>query len=414
MELQAADPGWSTGRILRGEPGRAGRIGPIGSIARMGEVGGVGDVSDTGDAGPFGGGAMVGVLDDPRHGSADTTEPDDLATGALHGEDFARATFQHRRELLTHCYRMLGSVHDAEDLVQETMLRAWRAHADYDPTRASLRTWLYRIATNVCLTALDQRRRRPLPSGLVGPSAFDAALDRRPEVLWLQPLPDTLLTGAAADPAAVVAARGSVRLALVAALQYLPARQRAVLILRDVLAWRAAEVADLLGTSTAAVNSALQRARTQLAELAPDQDQVADQPGNPDHRDLLERYVTAFQAADADALARLVREDIVCEMPPVTNWFCGRDPFIEFFRHSVFTTPEWRLVRANANGQPGFVSYKRHPDGCYRAHSAQVLTLTPTGISALIAFNDPTLFPLYGVAMTRPAESFAANAFTGL
>ena len=336
------------------------------------------------------------------------------AIGVLDGEDFARATFQHRRELLAHCYRMLGSVHHAEELVQETMLRAWRAHADFDPARAPLRTWLYRIATTACLTALDQRRDRPLPSGLAGPSAPGAPLGRRPELGWLQPIPDTMLATGSTDPAVVAASRGGVRLAFVAALQHLPARDRAALILRDVLAWPADEVAELLGTGPAAVDSALQRSRTRLAATAPARDDLADRPDNPDYRDLLERYVAAFNAADADGLAELVHEEVVLEMPPMTNWFVGRAAFAEFFRDTVFAAGQWRVVPANANGQTGFVSYRLGPDGYFHAHSAQVITLSPRGICALVAFQDPSLFPLYGVATARTAESFAGNWGTGL
>ncbi|HYY82699.1 MAG TPA: RNA polymerase subunit sigma-70, partial [Actinomycetes bacterium] len=192
-------------------------------------------------------------------------------------EEFARRSDPFRRELLAHCYRMLGSVHDAEDLVQETLLRAWRAYDRFDDRRASLRTWLYRIATNACLTALEQCGRRELPAGVAGPADPEAPLaPAPPEVTWLQPIPDALLEGGSDDPATIVSLRGSVRLALVAALQHLPARQRAVLILRDVLGWRAAEVAGLLGTTTAAVNSALQRAHAQLGQVSPARDEITE------------------------------------------------------------------------------------------------------------------------------------------
>ena len=199
-------------------------------------------------------------------------------------DEFARLTDPFRPELLAHCYRMLGSVHDAEDQVQETMIRAWRSYGEFEG-RSSLRTWLYRIATNACLRALENSSRRPLPSGLGAPGEDpDAPLAvARPEVPWLQPIPDALVSAGPADPADIVASRQSVRLALIAALQYLPARQRAVLILRDVLGWRAAEVADLLGTSTAAVNGMLQRARARLEQAAPDRgrDSRACRPGRP-------------------------------------------------------------------------------------------------------------------------------------
>jgi RNA polymerase sigma-70 factor (ECF subfamily) len=201
------------------------------------------------------------------------------ATEAFTGsEDFARLVDPYQRELLALCYRMLGSVQDAEDLVQETFLRAWRAHDSYDASRASLRTWLYRIATNVCLNALEGRRRRPLPAGLGGPSDDpDVALDERPGIGWLQPVPDDLLSSPGADPAAIVVSRDSIRLAFIAALQYLPARQRAVLILRDVLGYRAAEVAEILEVTVESVTSALKRARATIDADGP----LAERRGPP-------------------------------------------------------------------------------------------------------------------------------------
>src|SRR5579859_2484832 len=188
-----------------------------------------------------------------------------------------------RHELLAHCYRMLGSLHDAEDTVQDTFVRAWRAFDQFDSERASLRTWVYRIATNVCLTALKQRTRRTLPSEVVAPAKDPAAypVQKSPEATFLEPIPSALLGPESDDPATIVASRASIRLAFVAALQHLPPRQRATLILRDVLAWRSAEVADLLDSTPTAINSALQRARAQLAHVAPVEDDVAE-PGDPD------------------------------------------------------------------------------------------------------------------------------------
>src|SRR4051794_10982265 len=219
----------------------------------------------------------------------------------------------YRGELVAYCYRMLGSVHEAEDLVQETMLRAWKARDRYDRTRASVRTWLYRIATNVCLTALEGRARRPLPSGLGAPSEDPGApLTPAFDIPWLQPFPDARFdTGVRAD----------LRLALVAAMQALPPRQRAVLVLREVLEFSAAEVAAQLGTSVAAVNSALQRARDTLARSG-DLGEVAE-PGDPDVQTVIERYVQAFEAADVPALVRLLADDVVLEMPPVPLWYRG-------------------------------------------------------------------------------------------
>ena len=250
--------------------------------------------------------------------------------------DFTDLTSPFRGELLAHCYRMLGSVDEAEDLVQETYLRAWRSFGGFEG-RSSVRTWLYRIATNACLTALERRGRRPMPSGLAGPAADpDLPLVPAPEVPWLQPVPDALLAGAGEDPASAVAARAGIRLALVAAQQYLPARQRAMLILRDVLGWPAAEVAGLLGTTTTAVNSGLRRARAQLARALPAEEDTAE-PNDPGQRAALDRFAAAFENADADALAELLRKDAVLEMPPLPGWFAGRDAIRAFFAAQVLT-----------------------------------------------------------------------------
>src|SRR2546430_2748472 len=231
-------------------------------------------------------------------------------------EDFARLTDPFRPELLAHCYRMLGWVHDAEAQVQETMIRAWRSYGEFEG-RASLRTWLYRIATNACLRALENTGRRPLPSGLGAPGEYPEAplTAARPEIPWLQPIPDALVSAGSADPAEIAASREGTRLALIAALQYLPARQRAVLILRDVLRWRAAEVAELLGTTTIAVNRMLQRARERLEQAAPDQDQIHE-PAYPQDRALLDRFATAFQNADVTAGARPPRAGAPLAGPP--------------------------------------------------------------------------------------------------
>jgi RNA polymerase sigma-70 factor (ECF subfamily) len=285
-------------------------------------------------------------------------------------------------------------VHDAEDLVQETYLRAWRAHQDYEG-RSSLRTWLYRIATNVCLTALEHGSRRSLPSGLVAPSDDPARPPgrQRPELPWLQPFPDALL-----DPADIVAARSRIRLAFVAALQYLPPRQRAVLILRDVLAWRSAEVAELLDTSTAAVNSALQRARAQLADAAPGEDDVVV-PTTTDA--LLDQYVTAFERSDISGLTRLLREDVELEMPPFLTWFTGRAAVAGFLGGTVLRAAgSRRAVRTRANGQPAVATYLLEEDGVYRAHGIQVLDIANGTITRMVAFLDPTLFPIFGLPLT--------------
>ncbi len=323
-------------------------------------------------------------------------------------EDFASLTGQFRGELLAHCYRMLGSAEEAEDLVQETYLRAWRSFDGFEG-RSSMRTWLYRIATNVCLTAIERRGRRPLPSGLGGPGMDPATpLVAAPEVPWLQPLPDALLAAAEHDdPAAVAASRADIRLALVAALQYLSARQRAMLILRDVLEWPAAEVADLLGTTTTAVNSGLRRARAQLAHALPAEDEVTE-PAEPDRRALLDRFAVAFENADASALAELLREDVALEMPPMPTWFAGREAVMRFFGTHVLTAPGlFRMVPTMANGQPAFAAYRRGPDGAYEAHAVQVLTVTPTGVARLVSFLDPALFRAFGLPQRYGAAEAA-------
>jgi RNA polymerase sigma-70 factor (ECF subfamily) len=313
-------------------------------------------------------------------------------------EEFASQTTPFRGELLAHCYRMLGSAEEAEDLVQETYLRAWRSYPAFEG-RASVRTWLYRIATNACLTALERRGRRPLPSGL-GTPADDPAVPLSPaaEVAWLEPLPDAMLAASGADPAAITASRAGVRLAFVAALQHLTARQRAMLILRDVLDWPAAEVADLLATTTTAVNSGLRRARAQLAQALPVEDELAE-PDGPRQRELLGRFAAAFENADIAMLAELLREDAALEMPPMPVWFAGRDAVIAFLATAApfSSRGSFRMVPVTANGQPAFAAYQIGTDGAFHAHAITVPTLTPSGIARIVTFLDPGLLPLFGL-----------------
>jgi len=306
-------------------------------------------------------------------------------------------TAPHRRELLAHCYRMTGSVHDAEDLLQETLLRAWRAFDSYDPDRASPRTWLYRIATNVCLTALKGRARRPLPSGMVAPLEDpQAPMTLGVEVPWLQPFPT--------DPAEVAAARGSLRLAFVAAMQLLPARQRAILILRDVLDWPAAEVAEALGTTVAGVNSGLQRARARVGESGLREDDV-DEPAGARDRAVIDEYMTAFQAADLGTLRRLLVADAVLEMPPVLNWLAGRDRYIRFIARSYSMRGiDWRMLRIEANGQPALAAYNRADDGYYRAHTLQVFAVASGAITHTVAFQDNSLFEAFSLPLSIAPE----------
>jgi RNA polymerase sigma-70 factor (ECF subfamily) len=307
-------------------------------------------------------------------------------------DDFVRRTEPYRRELLAHCYRLLGSVNDAEDLVQETYLSAWRAYHRFEG-RSSVRTWLYRIATRACLKALAGTGRRTLPAHLPGAGTDPA------EIGWLQPIPDAMFLPQPADPAAVVEARQSMRLALVAALQHLPARQRAVLILREVLQWRAAEVADALGTTTAAVNSTLQRARTQLAEVSPAEDELAEPP-EPARRALLDRYASAFERSDVAALTRLLTDEARWEMPPDLDWYAGRESIAAFLGWRLPPPGHARLVATGANGQPAFGMYRDGGDGVFRALQIQVLSLTGAGIEWVVAFCDPGLFPVFGLPAT--------------
>jgi RNA polymerase sigma-70 factor, ECF subfamily len=322
--------------------------------------------------------------------------------------DFAQLTDPFRAELLAHCYRMLGSVHDAEDQVQETMIRAWRSYGDFEG-RASLRTWLYKIATNVCLRALENRSRRPLPSGLGAPGSPEEPVTGGHEVPWLEPIPDALLQADPADPASVVVSRESLRLALIAALQYLPARQRAVLILRDVLQWHASEVAELLGISATAVNGLLLRARARIEQAGLAQDQIRE-PGEAAKRTLLDRYAAAFENADASALSQLLREDAIFEMPPMLTWFAGRDLIGRFLGTRVFSQPgDFKTVPVAANGQPGFAFYLLGRDGRHHAHAVQVLTVAGTTIDHIVSFNQPALFPSFGLPQDLPAATGTAG-----
>jgi RNA polymerase sigma-70 factor (ECF subfamily) len=301
---------------------------------------------------------------------------------------------------------MLGSFSDAEDQVQETLLRAWRGYGSFEG-RSSLRTWLYRIATNACLRAVENRERRPLPSGIGAPGDNPEGPVAVPEsqVPWLEPFPDALLRPESADPAAVAVARSGLRLALIAALQQLPVRQRTVLILRDVLGWRAAEVAELLGVSVIAVNSALQRAREQVKQAVPVADEIREPAGQAD-RLLLDRYAAAVEDADVAALVELMHEDATFEMPPMPTWFRGRDNIGRFLAARVLTRPAaFTLVPAMANGQPAFAVYRRAEDGIYRGYGVQVLTLRESRVASVVAFINPGLLPAFGLPSELSARA---------
>ncbi|MCE7004008.1 sigma-70 family RNA polymerase sigma factor [Kibdelosporangium philippinense] len=319
-------------------------------------------------------------------------------TGSLTSptDEFERAADPYRAELLAHCYRMLGSVHEAEDLVQETYLNAWRGYSAFEG-RSSMRTWLYRIATNACLSALQGRERRPLPIGLGTESADpDVAPVQQPEVPWLEPIPDSLL-----DPASIVTSRESVRLAFIAALQHLPPRQRAVLVLRDVLKWRAAEVASLLGTTTAAVNSALQRAHAQLSEVSPSRDTVVE-PTAAQERELLDRFVTAFEAKDIPAIIEVFTDDVVMEMPPFPGWYRGPHAIARVVANwCPAGTDDLRMVPIAGNGQPGFATYMRAStigqSGSFVPWKLELLELNAAGVRHTTSFFDTRLFAVFGL-----------------
>ncbi|HEX4429172.1 MAG TPA: sigma-70 family RNA polymerase sigma factor [Frankiaceae bacterium] len=313
---------------------------------------------------------------------------------------FAAETERYRRELFAHCYRMLGSVPDAEDLVQETFLRAWRSYAGFEG-RSSVRTWLYQIATNCCLSALADRRRRLLPSGLGAPER-DPGAPAEPVtagVSWLQPVPDerVLTSGTdGGDPAAIVAEREGVRLALIAGLQHLPAQQRAVLVLREVLAFPARDVAAMLDTTTASVKSSLQRARATLRDRAPDDERICE-PDEPRARELLDRYIAAFENADAGELERLLIEDVTLEATPMRSWFAGRQTCVPFLRAQVLGAPgTWRMYATRANGQPAIAGYLRDATGVHRSYGVTVLTVVEAGISKVTSFGDPALVAAFG------------------
>ncbi|MEU6077725.1 RNA polymerase subunit sigma-70 [Micromonospora sp. NPDC047074] len=324
---------------------------------------------------------------------------------------FAELTDRHRRELQVHCYRMLGSFDDAEDLVQETFLRAWRSRETFQG-RSTVRAWLYRIATNACLDFLDRRHRQPRP--LVAPTVSRAARPGRTslpqvEVPWLQPYPDRLLDPAAppdGEPDAALVAKETIELAFLAAIQHLPSRQRAVLILRDVLGWPAADTAALLDGTVAAVNSALQRARATLRQHLPERRMewpAATDPSRAE-RAVLQRYVEATERADLTALAALLSEDARFTMPPEPTWYEGRAAVIECWAPALVgpaARKDWWHVPTRANRQPAVAGYVREPGRSrYRALGLDVLRIEGGEIVEVTAFS-PRVFPAFGLPMAR-------------
>ena len=304
---------------------------------------------------------------------------------------------QHRRALTAYCYRMLGSPFEAEDAVQETFVRAWKS-LDRFEGRSALKSWLYRIATNVCLDMLNGRERRARPMDL-GPSCEPIVSNLRtlPEVTWLEPVPDALVPLEAADPAEMVERRETIRLAFVAALQHLPPRQRAVLILCEVLRWRAAEVAELLETSVASVNSALQRARATLATV--EAGEAAPDPMDDSTRELLDRYVAAFQDYDVDRLTALLREDAKQSMPPFDMWLAGRaDVLAWWFGPGIGCSGSKLVPVGGANGSPAYGQYKPAAEGGYEPWALQVVETQGDRIGEITFFLDTErIFPLFGL-----------------
>lgn len=308
---------------------------------------------------------------------------------------FTAETRRFRRELLAYCYRMVGSATDAEDLVQETYLRAWRGYAGFE-RRASMRSWLYRIASNVCLTALASRGPRVVPS-VLSPACED---DRAPtqivdDVAWIEPMPESWIA-AADDPSAIVIARESVRLALIASLQSFPARQRAIFILREIAAFSAEETAAVLDSTVAAVKSGLQRARAQLDRPTPAADELLE-PTDPRARQLLDGYIAAFERSDATLLVDVLRADAILEATPFRDWQSGRAHCIRLLATHVLGTPgDWKLTATIANGQPAAAVYRRGVDGTMQPNGVVVLMATASGVSRVIAFHhDPTLTALF-------------------
>ncbi|CAM5542717.1 DNA-directed RNA polymerase sigma-70 factor [Streptomyces xanthochromogenes] len=311
---------------------------------------------------------------------------------------------EHRRELTGYCYRMLGSAFEAEDAVQDTLVRAWRSIDKFEG-RSSLRSWLYRIATNVCLDMLTAGNKRARPMDLTAATPVaNAQLNSRPEVTWLEPVPDGRVLPTVEDPAEAALARESVRLAFVAALQHLPPKQRAVLILREVLAWKAAEVAELLDTSVASVNSALQRARSTLAESEPKESDAAD-PLDEEQQKLLARYVAAFEGYDMTALTALLHEDATLSMPPYDLWLRGHDDIVGWMLGVGEVCRGSRLLPTVANGTPAFAHYHPDPAGGFTPWALMVIETNGGKVSGICSFLDTERwFPLFDLPTRLDAE----------
>ncbi len=329
-------------------------------------------------------------------------------------QDFERLAEPFRREIRLHCYRMLGSLQEAEDLVQETYLRAWRSFGSFDG--GSMRAWLYKIATNACLNALESRKhqQRYMPDQLgpaVDPSAFSAPVN---DIPWLEPYPDTDLEGiadSAPNPEVRFTARESVQLAFVAAIQQLPPRQRAVLMLCDVLGWASAEAARLLESTTASINSALQRARETLSKSYSDRRPSIQSPPTAAQQKLLSRYLQAWEGHNVDNFVALLKEDAAAIMPPWLQWLAGREIIGTFFAGAWKTCGGLHLVPTSANGQPAFAVYEfSSAKEQWNAHSIHVITLENDVIAQMTIFIEPRLFHSFGLPQSLPRDAVAARA----
>ncbi|WP_448318556.1 sigma-70 family RNA polymerase sigma factor [Streptomyces sp. CO7] len=333
------------------------------------------------------------------------------AAGAVDSEAMER----YRTELTGYCYRMLGSSFEAEDAVQDTMIRAWRSRDKFEG-RSSLRSWLYRIATNVCLDMLSagNKRARPVDLSAATPLA-QAALSPRPDHTWLEPVPDARVLPDVSDPAERAVAKESVRLAFMAALQDLPPKQRVVLILREVLAWRASEVAELLDTTVASVNSALQRARATLSERGGERPGEVSDPLDEEQQKLLERYVAAFEGYDMAALTALLHEDAIMTMPPFDLWLLGPSDMTGFMTTAGASCAGSKLLPVEVNGLPGYAHYKPDPErGGYTPWAVQVLELSEGRIAAMHCFLDTQrFFPLFCLAGRLDADGQPDEAEQG-
>ncbi len=347
----------------------------------------------------------------------DPTHDDAVVAAARAGDEaaFTALVERHRRELRVHCYRMLGSFDEAEDLVQETFLRAWKSIGAFEG-RSSVRAWLYRIATNACLDVLDGRARRVLPQDLRPPSDASVGLPARTDIPWLQPFPDRLAPDDT-EPGAAAVARETIELAFLAAIQHLPPRQRAALLLRDVLGWAPAQIARVLEGSVASVNSALQRARATLREHLPERraDWAPSTPPTVQERAVLRRYMDAMERADAAAVAALLAEDVRTAMPPWPMWFRGRDTVV------AALTASWdpdgpgfrfRMLPTRANGQLAVATYVRvrDDDPDHRAFAISVLRIEHDLVAEITAFHDTHLFPAFDLPLRLPADDVSGPA----